>query len=144
MAVLSLSARRLLDRLEIELADHGGTDNGRLVVTYEDFVRFGMDRHCVAPAIREVEALGLVEITEKGTGGNREYRRPSRYRLTYRHTNHCLPTDDWQSIKTLAEAKTKGRAARSFEGEQKQKTGVGISPFSVPETPTENSKAPVL
>ena len=38
---LSLSARRILDRIEIELADHGGTDNGKLPVTYDDFEQYG-------------------------------------------------------------------------------------------------------
>ena len=41
--VLSLSARRVLDRLEIELADQG-MENGRLPVTYDDFHRFGLHR----------------------------------------------------------------------------------------------------
>ena len=30
-----------LDRVEIELADHGGVDNGKLPVTFDDFVRYG-------------------------------------------------------------------------------------------------------
>jgi hypothetical protein len=47
---LSLSARRILDRLEIELADHGGADNGKLPVTYDDFVRYGLHRHAIYPA----------------------------------------------------------------------------------------------
>jgi hypothetical protein len=56
---LSLSARRVLDRLEIELAHHGGMDKGRLPVTYDDFQRYGIDRHAIAPAIRELIAPGL-------------------------------------------------------------------------------------
>jgi hypothetical protein len=35
--VLSLSARRVIDRIEIELAHHGGMDNGKLPVTFEQF-----------------------------------------------------------------------------------------------------------
>ena len=62
--VLSLSARRVLDRLEIEHADHGGAENGRLPVTYEDFHQYGIHRHAIGPAIREVVALGFAEITE--------------------------------------------------------------------------------
>jgi hypothetical protein len=63
---LSLSARRVLDRLEIELAHHGGMDNGKLPVTYDDFQRYGIDRHAaIAPAIRELVALGFVAL---GTG----------------------------------------------------------------------------
>jgi hypothetical protein len=38
---LSLSARRALERIEIELAQHGGKDNGSLPVTYDDFQRYG-------------------------------------------------------------------------------------------------------
>ena len=56
---LSLSARRVLDRLEIELAHHGGMDNGRLPVTYDDFQRYGIDRNAIAPAILELIAPGL-------------------------------------------------------------------------------------
>ena len=40
--VMSLSAHRLLDRLEIEHAHHGGRDNGKLPVTYGDFENYGI------------------------------------------------------------------------------------------------------
>ena len=33
--VLSLSGQRVLDRRKIEMASHGGTDNGRLPCTYD-------------------------------------------------------------------------------------------------------------
>ena len=66
---LSLSARRILDRLEIEMADHGGTDNGKLPATYDDFERYGLHRHAIAPAIREAVALGFLEITQPGRAG---------------------------------------------------------------------------
>ena len=39
---LSLSARRILDRIEIEFANHGGRDNGKLPVTYQNFKDFGI------------------------------------------------------------------------------------------------------
>ncbi len=64
--ILSLSALRVLDRILVEHAHHGGKDNGKLPVTYEHFVEFGMDRHAIAPAIRELSALGFIEITERG------------------------------------------------------------------------------
>src|SRR5215471_4459427 len=70
--VLSLSAHRLLARIEIEHAHHGGNDNGSLPVTYEDFVEYGVERHAIAPALRECEALGFIEITERGRAGNAE------------------------------------------------------------------------
>jgi len=98
-SVLSLSGRRVLDRIEIEMADHGGTDNGKLPVTYDDFERYGIHRHCIGPAIREVVALGFVEITEHGRAGNAEWRRPHLFRLTYRPTKY-EPTNEWEKVKT--------------------------------------------
>ena len=82
--VLSLTAHRILFRLEIELADHGGRDNGDLPVTFTDFEQFGVgDRHMIGPAIREIIALGFVELTKPGRSGNGAHRMPNRFRLTY-------------------------------------------------------------
>jgi hypothetical protein len=109
---LSLSARKVLDRLEVELASHGGKDNGNLPCTFDDFQRFGIgDRHCIGPALREAEALGFIERTVKGVAGA-EVRQPSMYRLTYRHTDHSEPTNEWRRIKTEEEAILRARAAR--------------------------------
>lgn len=95
--VLSLSSRRVLDRIEIEMADHGGTDNGKLPVTYDDFERYGIHRHAIGPAIREVVALGFVEITEAGRAGNAEWRKPNLFRLTYRLTKYEPANDGRKS-----------------------------------------------
>jgi hypothetical protein len=75
--VLSLTARRVLDRIEIEHLQHGGKENGNLTVTYDQFEDYGIHRHAIGPAIREVVVLGFVEITEHGRAGNCEYRRPT-------------------------------------------------------------------
>ncbi len=128
LAVASLSARRVLDRLEIELADHGGTENGRLPVTYDDFCRFGLNRHAVGPAIRELVALGFVEVTERGGAGNSVYRRPNLFRLCYRHSDFAPPTDEWRRIETLEAAKLAARQARSNKGRpraKKRNSGAG-------------------
>jgi hypothetical protein len=109
--VLSLSAHRLISRLELELGQHGGKDNGKLPVTYEDFVEFGMDRHTIAPAIREAVALGFIEITRRGRAGNAEFRTPSLYRICFRRVGNALPTDEWRRI-TEADAKKVAKAAR--------------------------------
>ena len=53
-------------------------------VTYTDFVAYGVSKHAVAPALRELEALGFIEVTERGRGGNAEWRIPNKFRLTYR------------------------------------------------------------
>src|SRR5215831_6113794 len=111
-SVLSLSARRVLDRIEIEHADHGGNENGRLPVTYDDFECYGIHRHAIAPAIRETVALGFAEITERGRAGNAEFRSPHKFRLTYFPVRRAPPTHEWQRIKTVEDAQARAKAAR--------------------------------
>jgi hypothetical protein len=111
-SVLSLSARRVLDRIEIEHADHGGNDNGRLPVTYDDFECYGIHRHSIRAAIRETVALGFAEITERGRAGNAEFRSSHKFRLTYFHVGRAPPTNEWQRIKTVEEAQALAKAAR--------------------------------
>src|SRR5262249_1519856 len=69
-----------------------------------------------APAIREVVALGFVEITEAGHSGA-DVRTVSKYRLTYRPTDKKTPTDEWRSIKTLEQATALANAARAAKNE---------------------------
>jgi hypothetical protein len=92
--VLSHAAHRILARLEIELGHHGGNDNGKLPLTYTEFEQYGIRRHAIAPALRELQALGFIEITEQGRAGNREFRRPNKYRITYRHIGRADPTNE--------------------------------------------------
>jgi hypothetical protein len=109
---LSLSGRRVLERIEIELAQHGGQDNGGLPVTYDDFERYGIRRDCIAPAIRELVALKFIEITKPGRAGNAEFRAPNLFRLTYRHTKREGPSHDWRRIATTEQATKLARQAR--------------------------------
>jgi hypothetical protein len=110
--VLSHSARRIIDRLEIELAHHAGTDNGKLPCTFDHFAEYGIDRHSIAPALRELAALKFIEITEHGRAGNAEYRRPNLFRLNYRHVDRAMATDEWRTIKTEVEARMLAKTAR--------------------------------
>jgi hypothetical protein len=113
--VLSLSAHRAMARLEVELAHHGGKpeENGRLPCTYEHFAEFGLHRDAIAPAIRELVALGFVEITQRGSAGNAGFRQPTLYRITYRHWgSHKETTDEWRRIKTTKEAGAIAEKAR--------------------------------
>lgn len=104
--VLSLSAHRLLDRLDIEHRHHGGCDNGKLIVTFEQFCGYGMDRHAVARAIREAVALGFVRVTRQGCAGNADQRQASQYRLTYQPAEGVpgYGSNEWHTITTLEEA----------------------------------------
>jgi hypothetical protein len=111
---LSLSAHRVLARLEIELGHHGGTDNGRLPVTYTDFQSYGIERKSIPPALREVQALGFVRITERGRPSKSDFdRHPNYFELTYIHGAHGEePTHEWKRHKTLDEAINVARQAR--------------------------------
>ena len=124
---LSLSAHRVLDRLEIEIAKHGGTGNGDLICPYDDFERYGIDRHAIGPALRELAALGFIEVTDRGVAGNAEFRAPSRYRLTYRSTGRHNATHDWRRIDSVNDAAALARAARASQP-QKTKSQWGKTP----------------
>jgi hypothetical protein len=102
----------VLDRLEIELAHHGGQDNGDLPVTYEHFHEYGIHRHAIGPGIRQCVSLGFVQITEPGRAGNAEFRAPNLFRLTYKSMGGEGPTNDWRRIETLDDAKALAREAR--------------------------------
>ncbi|ESX50435.1 hypothetical protein NLY43_31400 [Mesorhizobium sp. C416B] len=121
--VLSQSGHRVLDRLEIELGHHGGNDNGKLPTTFDQFEDYGIHRHAIAPAVREVVALGFVEITQEGRAGNAEWRRPNLFRLTYRHLDKAEPTNDWRQIDTLEAAEMIARAARAASEKQNSSGG---------------------
>lgn len=140
--VLSKSGHRVLARLEIELAHHGGNDNGRLPVTFENFQNYGIDRHAIAPAIRECEALGFVETTEHGRAGNAEFRSPNKFRLTYRHTEHAAPTDDWRRVSSLEEAQKLAHRARRTSPERQNPSG-GKHLRSKTRSHTDNGESPV-
>lgn len=104
-----------MSRIELELCYHGGNDNGQLPVTFEDFVEYGIERASIAPALREGEALGFFRITDRGRGGNREYRAPNKFYLTFavgRGSRKNQPTDEWRKIKTIEEAREIARNAR--------------------------------
>jgi hypothetical protein len=116
---LSLSGHRLLSRLEIELCNHGGKDNGALPVTAEDFRDYGIHRDAVAPAQRETVAPGFVEITQRGQAGKAGRRRSNKFRLTYLPSFGKPPTNEWQSILSEADAERIANAARDKKATKK-------------------------
>jgi hypothetical protein len=112
--ILSRAAHQVMARIEIELRRHGGRDNGKLVVTFDDFIEYGLDRHAIAPAIRELEALGFIRVTERGRAGNAEYRSPNKFYLTFANERDGKePPHDWRKIQTMDQAKQIARAARA-------------------------------
>lgn len=131
--VLSLSARRVIDRIEIELGHHGGTDNGKLPITYDDFENYGIDRHAIAPAIREAAALGFIEVTRAGRAGNAEWRLPTLYRLTFAVTKDVPQTHEWRRIGDITEATQIAKMAR-MPRSKKQRASEGKNTSTVGES----------
>ena len=117
MVVLSQAAFRALNRIESEHMAHGGAENGKLPVTYGDFVRAGVHPDAVAPAIRELQALGLIEVTRKGYRGAADVHEPSWYRLTYVSAWNAgradgTGTHEYLRFQTKEDATTAQKAAR--------------------------------
>lgn len=121
--VLSLSARRVFDRIQIEHAHHGGRENGRLPVTFKDFEASGVERHGIRPAIAELNALGFIRITQHGRAGNAEFRISNKFRLTHLAANDGVEpaTNEWRRIKTMEEAENIAKLARLVGGALRKK-----------------------
>lgn len=115
-AALSLSAHRVMSRLEIEFGKHAGKreHNGSLICTFDDFSEYGVSRNEISPAIRELVALGFIRVTRKGSAGNEQHRQPTLYLLTYQfHGSHAMLEDGWKRIQTLEEAQAIAKRARA-------------------------------
>jgi len=96
---LTLAAIRVLERLEIELMKHAGKNNGRLIVTYDQFVEYGVRRMSIASAIKLLVDVGLLEVPRKGWRSAGRDRRPAMYRITYYAANGEPASDEWKSYR---------------------------------------------
>jgi hypothetical protein len=112
---LSLAAHRVMSRIEIELAKHGTRVrqfNGRLPVTYKQFVEYGVPRRLIAPALRELVAQGFLQITQIGCGGNAEFKQMNLYRITYRPAEGA-PGDGSHEWRLISDDQAKANARRA-------------------------------
>jgi hypothetical protein len=111
---LSLSARRCLERIAIELAKHGGRDNSELPVTYRDFVAHGVPRARIKPSLAELVALGFIEMTPGHASLSPDYGRAARFCVLFLNCIGPLPDHTrWRRFKTHDEAKLAGKLARA-------------------------------
>lgn len=135
---MSTNARRLIDRLLIEHMNHAGTENGNLIVTYDDFVEYGLSRDCIKDAIDETVFLGLIRVVEHGgrwAGNNR----PSKYRLSWIGDKDGSPwSNEWKGVtpEQIKEWKSKRNEIRRLRRDQKKqnpspKTRTTVVPLSV-------------
>jgi hypothetical protein len=85
-------------RVALEHMAHGGTENGNLVVTYDDFERAGIRRMSIKQALAEVTGTGLVLITERGRPSVGVDRWPTRYALGWLPLHDgSAPSNRWKA-----------------------------------------------
>lgn len=117
----SINCIRLIDFLIIRHLQHGGSENGRLVATYDDLVAFGIGRRLIQKSMSEAEALGLIEVHR---GGRRGYMNHySKFRLTF-FAERCVgdkgivyfgaATDEWKRITPEQAAKVASTDPQKF------------------------------
>lgn len=101
---MPLAARRIVERVAIEHMSHDGTLNGALIVTYDDFEKFGVRRKSIAPAISKAVALGFLDVTGRGSRSYGIGHRPSTYGITWLPRCDGTPASNrWRQIKAAAE-----------------------------------------
>jgi hypothetical protein len=138
--VLSLSGHRVLTRVQLEFCRHGGSDNGKLIVTFRDFTAYGIERHSIAPAIAEVVALGFLRITHKGRAGNASYRSANQFMITHLPMPGVKPFDDWRKFLTDDDARAAAVKARlPFGKSQHPKQDIDSGRENPPQTANPRS-----
>jgi hypothetical protein len=78
---MPIQTRRFVDRVLLEHMAHAGTENGRLIVTADQCVAWGIPRNAVTEAQRDAKRRGLVYLGEQGIWAPRRGRRPNRFGL---------------------------------------------------------------
>jgi hypothetical protein len=138
---LSLSARRCLERIEIEMAHHGGRSNGELPVTYRNFVAYGAPRARVKPALAELVTLGFITMTPGHASLSPNYGRAARFRLLFRSGIDGPPEEHrWKRLKTNVEAKLAAKAARASAMRKRHtRTSANASPYGSQSEPLASS-----
>jgi hypothetical protein len=126
LRVLSRAAHLALLRIELELRQHAGRCNGKLTVTKDQFIEYGLAKKSVASALRELAALGIIIITERGRGGNAQYASSHKFLLNYQcGAIDCVDDHSrrWKRFETLEEAERVALAARKAKDPHKVADG---------------------
>jgi hypothetical protein len=84
----------------------------------EQLVEYGGERQAIPPAIRELVALGFVEVTAKGRHSAGDIRVPNLFRITWINSKSSPHnTHEWRRIKTMDAAREIARVARAAKDE---------------------------
>lgn len=93
------NALQALFRVLVEHMAHAGTENGNLVVTYDDFAAWGIRRPSVSKALEDLKRAGLLRVVVQGGRSYGGARVPSRYRLTWLPTAEGqAATNEWKAF----------------------------------------------
>lgn len=131
---LSLAGRQVLDLVMLEHMAHAGCMNGDLIVSYDDFVKSGIDRRSIAKAIDLCVCLGFLDLIQRGIRAYGPSRRPSVYGLTWLdRCDRTFATNRWRNIRTdqdvaaataevesLAEERSRAHKKRHAEHKERQ------------------------
>jgi len=114
------TARRLLERIELEHMSHKLFENGRLGIAYSQFVDWGISRRSIPAAIDYAVNAGFLEVTKRGL---RLKETTNEYRLTYFATRERTPTGAYEWSAPTNEWKR--RAGKSFFSRAESDTPLG-------------------
>jgi hypothetical protein len=132
---MSPTAMRIFGLMAGADADvHSG--DGRVGFAYDDFVKRGVDRHAIAPALRELVEAGIIKRVWKGHGGETAASSSvSFYRLTTYASDgpqaflEPITREEWRV--RFANARQAKDLHHAHNGKQKYKIGVRIAPVGV-------------
>ena len=110
----------ILLRFEVEHCRNAGKENGYLIVTYDQFVEWGIPRRFIKPTIGELVKAKLLVVEHRGRGyGGRGD--PSLYRITYLKSKFVPavgspyflePTNDWEKLENAPSKSPKSNNGR--------------------------------
>lgn len=96
----SISVARLIDFLEIEHMNHAGTENGNLIATHTQLMKWGIGNRYIRATVDEAKFLGLIRVRHGGRFAGRND--ANRFTLTYLPHKAdqkgflIEPTNDWK------------------------------------------------
>jgi len=118
---LSGNAMKAFARILIEHRAHGGFENGKLTVTHQDFIEYGVSRGYVGDAVDELEYKGLIRVKRGRSGAGTPH--ASIYTLTYvGDYEGAPPTNDWRNC-TMERCKKWSDIDRKRAEEKRAKLG---------------------
>ncbi|TBZ00226.1 hypothetical protein [Rhizobium leguminosarum] len=120
---LSVNATKAFYRIVMEHIRHGRQHNGKLIVTHEQFIEYGVTSDLVADALEELEYKKLMKMHKGRAGHGTAY--PTVFTLTNDGTHDGAPaTNEWKGF-TLAEARLWSEVVRKQRQLKRSRAGNG-------------------